>query len=63
MQDFMADALAIVGACVVIAVFAVALVVLRPAARRRRRHRRHSTRPKIDLFHSAAAGGATEADA
>jgi hypothetical protein len=54
MQDYMADMLAILGACIAIAGLAIALMVFRPAARRRRRHKRHSSRPKIDLFAAAS---------
>ena len=50
MQDVIISALGIVGACLLIAIAAVALVVFRPAARRRRRHRRHTKQPRIDLF-------------
>lgn len=63
MQDFMADALAILVACLVIAAAASALILFRPAARRRRRHRRHSRQPKIDLFKAGSADPAPEADA
>lgn len=63
MRDFMADALAILVACLVIAAFASALILLRPAARRRRRHRRHTRRPKIDLFKAEPAEPAPSADA
>lgn len=62
MQDTLADALAILIACLVIAGAASALILLRPAARRRRRHKRHSRRPKIDLF-KAEAKAAPEPDA
>ncbi|HEU0133442.1 MAG TPA: hypothetical protein VFR28_01345 [Allosphingosinicella sp.] len=58
MQDVMTDTLAILGACLVVAILALAIVLFRPAARRRRRHKRHSTRPKIDLFQPAQAGSA-----
>ena len=49
-QHLIIGALEIIGACLLIALVAVALVIFRPAARRRRRHRRHSKRHKIDLF-------------
>ena len=63
MQDFMSDALAILGACIVIAALAIAMVVFRPTARRRRRHKRHSGRPKIDLFRSAQGDSPAQPDA
>ena len=63
MQDIMTDTLVILITCLVIAAFATALVMFRPAARRRRRHKRHSRRPKIDLFEPVKAGPAPEPDA
>ena len=52
MQHMVLSALAIVGTCLLIALSAIAVFILRPKARRRRRHRhrRHSRRPRIDLF-------------
>lgn len=50
MKHILIGAVEIIGACVVIALAAVALVLFRPKARRRRRRRRHSRQPKIDLF-------------
>lgn len=50
MQDALMDALSIIGAGLLIALVAIALIVLRPSARRRRRHRRRTRRPRIDLF-------------
>lgn len=63
MQDIMTEALAIVIACLVIAVLASLLVIFRPSARRRRRHRRRSTRSRIDLFKPAHTDIAAESDA
>ncbi|MEO7827913.1 MAG: hypothetical protein ABIR60_12295 [Allosphingosinicella sp.] len=63
MHDTLADALAILVACLAIAGAASALILLRPAARRRRRHKRHSRRPKIDLFKAEAAGPEPGTDA
>jgi Flp pilus assembly protein TadB len=50
MQDIWVEAVAILIVSLLIASFAVALILLRPAARRRRRHKKHSRRPKIDLM-------------
>ena len=56
------DALAIVGACLVIAGVAVALVVFRPRRRRRRRrHKRHSTPAADRPVQPAARRAAREA--
>jgi hypothetical protein len=63
MGDIMADAFAILLACLVIAGFASALILLRPSARRRRRHRRHTRRPRIDLFETQPAEQAGSPDA
>jgi hypothetical protein len=63
MQDYMADAVAILAACLVIAAAASALILFRPAARRRRRHKKHARRPKIDLFRSEPAEPAPKTDA
>jgi hypothetical protein len=50
MKHVIIGALQIIGACLLIAIVAVTLVVFRPTARRRRRRRRHTRQPKIDLF-------------
>ena len=63
MRDFMADALSILAACLVIAAIASAIILFRPAARRRRRHRRHTRRPKINLFKAEPTEPAPKADA
>jgi hypothetical protein len=61
MADILTDTVGILAACLLIALLATGLVLLRPAARRRRRRRRHQARPKIDLF--VPAGGDPKADA
>lgn len=55
MLDIWTEALTILVTCLVIAAFASAIIIFRPAARRRRRHKRHSRRPKIDLFKGESA--------
>ncbi len=50
MQDMINDGLTILIVCLVIAVVATALIVLRPWKRRQRQRKRHSHRPRIDLF-------------
>jgi len=49
MTDLALEILTILGTCLLIAGAALALILLRPAARRRRRHKRHSQRHRIDL--------------
>lgn len=56
MQDFIDDGLAIIAACLIIAGFASAMIVLRPWKRRHRHRKRHSSRKKIDLFAAGEAG-------
>lgn len=63
MLDVMADALAIVITCILIAAVATGFVIFRPAARRRRRRKRHSARNRIDLFAPAPADTAAPPDA
>ena len=63
MQDMVIGPLAIVGACLLVAIVAVVLVVFRPTARRRRRHKRRSERPRIDLFAPPRTEAPTEPDA
>ena len=63
MKDVIINALGIVGACLAIAVAAVALVLFRPAARRRRRRKRHARRPRIDLFVPAGEDRGPKSDA
>lgn len=59
MQDVIIEAFQIIGACLLVALVAIAVIVFRPAARRRRRHRkRHSQRPRIDLFQPTRNGSA-----
>jgi hypothetical protein len=48
MTDLAIELLTILGTCLAIAGGALALILLRPAARRRRRHKRHP-RHRIDL--------------
>jgi hypothetical protein len=63
MQGIINDGLAIIIACLVIAVIASALIVYRPWNRRHRHRRRHSRRPKIDLFRAEAAEPTSKIDA
>jgi hypothetical protein len=63
MWDVWTEAVAILIVSLIIAAFAVAFILLRPAARRRRRHKRHSHRPKIDLLRHEPAESAIGKDA
>lgn len=63
MQATINDGLAIIIACLVIAVIASALIVFRPWKRRQRHRKRHSQRPKIDLFKAEPAEPAPKNDA
>ncbi len=63
MQDVINDGLAIVIVCVVIALFASALIILRPWKRRQRHRKRHSHRPRIDLFKGDSPDPAAKPDA
>jgi hypothetical protein len=63
MQHAIIGALEIIGACLVIALVAVTLVIFRPTARRRRRRKRHSQRTRIDLFAPAQAEAPAQPDA
>jgi hypothetical protein len=63
MQGTISDALVVIGACLVVALFAIAVIILRPARRRHRHRKRHSHRPKIDLFADKASDPAATTDA
>lgn len=63
MQDIIDQGLAIIVACLLVAVAASALIVYRPWKRRHRHRRRHSRRPKIDLFEAARSEAAPDRDA
>ncbi len=63
MQGTISDALVVIGACLVVAMIAIAVVILRPARRRHRHRKRHSHRPKIDLFTDKATDPAVGTDA
>lgn len=57
------DALAIIVACLVVAMLTTAVILYRPARRRHRHRKRHSHRPKIDLFATKAADSTPGTDA
>jgi Flp pilus assembly protein TadB len=63
MKHLIIGALETIGACLLIAIGAVVLVLFSPAARRRRRRRRHSKRTKIDLFAAPDGEGVIGPDA
>ena len=63
MQPIINDALAVIIVCLLIAVAAIALIILRPWKRRHRHRRGHSRRPKIDLFKADAGEPAPKGDA
>lgn len=63
MESTVIDALMVAGACLLIGIVAVAIVIFRPDRRRHRRRKRHSRRPKIDLFTDRAADSAPSSDA
>jgi hypothetical protein len=63
MQATINDALAVIVACLFIAVVAIAVIVFRPARRRHRHRHRHSHRPKIDLFKDKGEDPAPSSDA
>jgi len=63
MRDLWTETVSILVASMLIAVFASALILFRPAARRRRRHKRHTRQPKIDLFRDEPTRPAPGTDA
>ena len=63
MQHAIISALEIIGACLVIALAAIGLVMFRPGARRRRRHRRRAQRTRIDLFAPPRNAPSADSDA
>ncbi|HEX8308809.1 MAG TPA: hypothetical protein VF645_10375 [Allosphingosinicella sp.] len=63
MHGIIADVIAIIVGCLLVAGAATAMIVFRPWKRRRRQRRRHSHQLKIDLFETQTAEHAPKSDA